>query len=283
MLYIWPYFLFFSWPLLYQRVIATSIKIFHSMSQRRRPRNSSSSQFSYRALLATMTMAIMALIVRYNTIIHPFTLADNRHYMFYAFRILLRHPLVKYAVVPIYYFGAVLCIAALGQPMPIENSSIIQPLSSSSSKSFDAGNKRSAENRGNLSSSSNGTAFTLVYLLATTLSLVTAPLVEPRYFILPWLIWRLHLPSKSALHEKRSHTEVKKRGKRRSGGDEAIINPNHYSSNQVIKWLLQDPLAPLWIETLWFSIVNLGTCYVFLRWGFEWKQEEPGKVQRFMW
>jgi alpha-1,2-glucosyltransferase len=38
----------------------------------------------------------------------------------------------------------------------------------------------------------------------------------------------------------------------------------------------------LWLETVWFLAVNAGTGYVFLRWGFQWKQE-PGKVQRFMW
>ena len=38
----------------------------------------------------------------------------------------------------------------------------------------------------------------------------------------------------------------------------------------------------LWLETMWFLTVNLGTGYVFLYWGFTWPQE-PGKVQRFMW
>ena len=38
----------------------------------------------------------------------------------------------------------------------------------------------------------------------------------------------------------------------------------------------------LWLETVWFLIVNGVTCYVFLFKGFEWPQEK-GKVQRFMW
>lgn len=45
-------------------------------------------------------------------------------------------------------------------------------------------------------------------------------------------------------------------------------------------WEGHDPR--LWVETGWFVVVNLGTAFVFLYKGFEWKQE-PGNVQRFMW
>ena len=38
----------------------------------------------------------------------------------------------------------------------------------------------------------------------------------------------------------------------------------------------------LWLETVWFLLVDGVTGYVFLKRGFEWKQE-PGRVQRFMW
>jgi alpha-1,2-glucosyltransferase len=38
----------------------------------------------------------------------------------------------------------------------------------------------------------------------------------------------------------------------------------------------------LWLETLWFGVVNAGTMWLFLHRGFEWEQE-PGSVQRFMW
>lgn len=38
----------------------------------------------------------------------------------------------------------------------------------------------------------------------------------------------------------------------------------------------------LWIETLWFLVINAVTGYIFLYWGFEWASE-PGAVQRFMW
>jgi hypothetical protein len=38
----------------------------------------------------------------------------------------------------------------------------------------------------------------------------------------------------------------------------------------------------LWLETVWFGVVNAGTMWLFLHRGFEWEQE-PGNVQRFMW
>lgn len=91
------------------------------------------------------------------------------------------------------------------------------------------------------------TSFALIWLLTTALSLITAPLVEPRYFILPWVIWRLHVrPSRGAI----------------AG--------------------LSVERTRLWGETLWFLAVNVGTCAVFLGKEFEWASE-PGRVQRFMW
>jgi hypothetical protein len=58
-------------------------------------------------------MELMLLAVHFNTIIHPFTLADNRHFVFYVFRILLRHPVFKYAVAPVYITCAWLVISVL--------------------------------------------------------------------------------------------------------------------------------------------------------------------------
>ena len=111
----------------------------------------------------------------------------------------------------------------------------------------------------------------IVWLAATTLSLVSAPLVEPRYCILPWLFWRLHVPSVQ---------------KSESDGD---LPPN--AKNDATKgitskdWLWEVILREdvrLWVETAWFVVINLVTGYVFLYKGFEWATE-PGKVQRFMW
>jgi alpha-1,2-glucosyltransferase len=44
----------------------------------------------------------MLLAIHFNTIIHPFTLADNLHYVLYVFRILLLHLAFKYAAILVY-------------------------------------------------------------------------------------------------------------------------------------------------------------------------------------
>ena len=54
-------------------------------------------------------------MVYFNTVVHPFLLADNRHYTFYVVRILmLRHWSVKYLAIPIYLLCGWLVIFALG-------------------------------------------------------------------------------------------------------------------------------------------------------------------------
>lgn len=93
-------------------------------------------------------------------------------------------------------------------------------------------------------------SFILIWLAATTLTLVTAPLVEPRYFIIPWVLWRLHVP------------------------------PPPIDNKSPQARILRN--IPYLLETIWYMIVNAAVGYMFLYKGFEWPQE-PGVVQRFMW
>lgn len=305
MLYIWPYFLFFSWPVLYQSVVVDIINMF------RLPLQGLGVSRLSTALSTAAGITSMALVVRYNTIVHPFTLADNRHYMFYIFRILLRHPSIKYGVIPVYYFGASLCISALGHPSRKDTENKNRDDSQSSPHTPKSRNiadeskhpEPSLQQSSSLTDdeediSTNRTAFTLVFLLATALSLITAPLVEPRYFILPWVIWRIHLPnpivaSPSSSSSPSPHpflsnqdeftTTTQPLNKRLRAQPPNLTESCISSIKTVITFLLQDPRAPLYVESLWFLLINLGTCYIFLRWEFEWKTEAPGKVQRFMW
>jgi alpha-1,2-glucosyltransferase len=250
MLYFWPYVVFFSIPLLYpyllnivipQNLIPTAI------------RSSTIKQQHPRIVIALPIMAIMLAIVHYNTIIHPFTLADNRHYTFYVFRILLRHPLIKYLAVPIYFICAWAVITALGAPAP------------SPAQSTDRKQGKQPENKfphpapppNDTPLNTNlRTSFLLLWLLATSLSVITAPLVEPRYFIVPWLIWRLHLTPTSHTNDKASES------------NRTLLSKAHNHR--------------LWLETAWFLVINASVGYIFLYRGFEWVQE-PGLVQRFMW
>jgi alpha-1,2-glucosyltransferase len=106
---------------------------------------------------------------------------------------------------------------------------------------------------------SANTSFLIIWLFTTTLTLISAPLVEPRYFILPWIFFRLHLPL--------SHPQQDQDSPKNAGLVTKL-------------WTQHD--KRLWLETLWFAAVNAGTMWMFLHKGFEWEQE-PGNVQRFMW
>lgn len=36
-------------------------------------------------------------------------------------------------------------------------------------------------------------SWAIFYVAATTITLISAPLVEPRYFIIAWTVWRVHV------------------------------------------------------------------------------------------
>ena len=199
-------------------------------------------------------------VVHYNTIVHPFTLADNRHYMFYIFRILLSKSILKYLVVPIYGYCAWAAIAALGGLESTQDFSIQKKLDRVDTKQGEqALNTR--DKPPNITPQGKSVTFVLVWLLTTALCLVTAPLVEPRYSILAWLFWRLQLPVSQPVAVSQKEKTVRNDAK-------ALLN-NAYDHRLIL-------------ETAWFMFINVVTGYMFLYKGFEWPQE-PGNVQRFMW
>jgi alpha-1,2-glucosyltransferase len=106
------------------------------------------------------------------------------------------------------------------------------------------------------------------------MSLVTAPLVEPRYFIIPWLLWRLSVPEYVPPSEAQGRF-----------AELDFANSQRESTQMITKYrVLLRVLAKysVYLEFGWYMLVNLVTCYIFLYKGFEWPQE-PGNVQRFMW
>jgi alpha-1,2-glucosyltransferase len=225
---------------------------------------------AHAALLALGT--IFALIaIRYNTIIHPFTLADNRHYTFYIFKILRQYPLLKYLAAPLYIICASLVIYTLGtltdQPTPSTSSG------ENSIRSISTKTKAQTADDTTLAWVSPfgcRVSFVMVWLATTTLSLVSAPLVEPRYCILPWLFWRLHVPSIQPSESRDSPPKVEN------------DTTKGVTKNDWFWAVICREDVRIWVETAWFTLINLVTGYVFLYRGFEWASE-PGKVQRFMW
>ncbi|EZG17793.1 hypothetical protein H107_03617 [Trichophyton rubrum CBS 202.88] len=252
MLYIWPYFMFFSWPII---LYPWALKVWNYIGQSNPQGLTQLTSKIPRLGIMLSILVVMTLVVHLNTIVHPFTLADNRHYVFYVFRLLLRHPMIKYAAAPVYLLCGWTTIAAFNFPSAdifAEQISMTPAQGNESEESQRAQNKGSVSNK-----SSTRTSFVLIWLISTSLSLITAPLVEPRYFIIPWVIWRLHIAPLS-------------RKKKDRPANEATVR------SSVLE------LLPLLTETAWYLLINLGTGYVFLYRGFDWPQE-PGKTQRFMW
>ncbi|KAN0104256.1 glycosyltransferase family 59 protein [Hyaloscypha variabilis] len=270
MLYIWPLVAFFSAPLvlpigisfLRNLVSLLSIPLFPRLVQK----------YLLVSGYIAATLGVTLLIVKYNTIIHAFTLADNRHYMFYVFRYtILRHPLIRYLLAPIYLTCAYLVYLTLSGPWQPASSSVLQTKITNGTiqkqeKQPDIPENKVAEIEGPT------TSFLIILLATTALSLITAPLVEPRYFIIPWVIWRLNVPS---LPARATPQPSKQRHKR-------VPRPSDRVAEFIKYWGWEGHDYRLWLETVWFLLINLATGYVFLYRGFEWPQE-PGLVQRFMW
>ncbi|KAL2831897.1 phospholipase D/nuclease [Aspergillus pseudoustus] len=268
MLYIWPYFLFFSWPLLLAPLANILLPKFmlpkflnqgFPASRKRLPS----------IITAMIVLPAMLAVVHFNTIIHPFTLADNRHYVFYVFRILLRsHPYTRYAATTVYFLGAWMVISAMGfSPFtaPPKVASVVKPQPAPEPEKKPAqkgqqkldrkqkGSKKSAPaesadpispeawaelqehimRRQRAQYETSRVSFVLVWVAATALSLTTAPLVEPRYLIIPWVMWRLHLPV--------SPTPVVYR--------KGVEDKDDLKARLAINF-------PLFLETAWFLFVN---------------------------
>ncbi|KAF2013815.1 glycosyltransferase family 59 protein [Aaosphaeria arxii CBS 175.79] len=245
MLYLWPYIGFFSLPLLVAPLLAPIVRRLPGGLLKTFPLDSliGPTRISLPGIAGVVLFSIFGLLaVHYNTIVHPFTLADNRHYVFYVFRILRRHPTIKYLAVPVYYTGGYLVISVLGARSSKQSSRRAE-------KGHQPTSARSIRKPCQAS-------FVIVWLATTALSVVSAPLVEPRYFIIPWMMWRLHVPAKLA-----SLSDADARSKQRASSASLDLR--------------------LTLETSWHLAINTAVGYLFLYRGFSW-DNEPGRIQRFL-
>lgn len=104
---------------------------------------------------AVASLGAALALIRYGTVCHPFLLADNRHYTFYLWKDLLRRPAVRYAAA----LGYVPCAALVWDAI---------------------GGER--------------WQWKLAFSACCALVLVPSPLIELRYFTVPYLVLRLHAP-----------------------------------------------------------------------------------------
>lgn len=109
--------------------------------------------------LVAICFLICTLLVHSNTIAHPFLLADNRHFTFYIWnRLFGKYVLFRYIIIPLYVFGGYVLLNFIR---------------------------------------SNSFAFKALFVMASSACLVPQRLLEPRYFILPFLVARLQGVSRS--------------------------------------------------------------------------------------
>uniref|UniRef100_A0A336LNB5 Dol-P-Glc:Glc(2)Man(9)GlcNAc(2)-PP-Dol alpha-1,2-glucosyltransferase n=1 Tax=Culicoides sonorensis TaxID=179676 RepID=A0A336LNB5_CULSO len=108
-------------------------------------------------LLFLILAIAFAIIIRYNTLVHPYLLADNRHYTFYLWnRFYGKYEFARYIIIPIYLLS-LSCLYCL------------------------------------LNENQRSTGFTILYIVCTIASIALQRLIEIRYFILPYIYLRLHL------------------------------------------------------------------------------------------
>lgn len=300
MLYIWPLFAFFSAPLFIPKIFNLASSALRTVKPQGTRETNRSDTFTgvdiclvlfHRASIALVfcgAVAIALLIVRFNTIIHPFTLADNRHYMFYVFRYsILRAWWVRYALAPIYILCAWMCWSALqgaGGASATQGGRWIQsPFTTISQIALSATSKEgSIQTQGAAAGlKSPPTSTVLMLLLATTFSLVTAPLVEPRYFILPWVFWRLLVPSPSSSESTKATTPKAKNTAASSKSRQSDSSQNQTPSGVIGNLALV-------FEIVWFMVINFATMYIFIARPFYWWAPDgslldEGRAQRFMW
>nr|CAI5847127.1 unnamed protein product [Callosobruchus analis] len=113
----------------------------------------------HRVLTAVFLIIALA-IVHSNTLVHPYMLADNRHYIFYIWnRFYGKYALFKYLMVPVYIF----CLYIIAK--------IIQD--------------------------SGDAIYLLMYLVCVFVVLVTQKLIEVRYYFIPYILLRLKMGNRS--------------------------------------------------------------------------------------
>ncbi|KAK9239084.1 alpha-2-glucosyltransferase Alg10 [Lipomyces kononenkoae] len=165
----------------------------------------------FRPLTFAIVTGIITIAIRATTIAHPFVLADNRHYIFYLWRrVLNATPWSRYLFAPGYAIAIYLVFARAVRKDKILSS--------------------------------------LVYFGACAAVLIPSPLIECRYFIVPYLLWRIRVATLKAEDQ----------GER---GENIIAE---------------------YVEIAWYAIVNFVTIGLFLGYSFEWPSD-PGVRQRFMW
>lgn len=107
--------------------------------------------------LCLFVTSSLVIVIYFNTIVHPYMLADNRHYLFYVWnKFYGRFWWFRYTMAPFYLLSMIILHHAI---------------------------------------STRSAGFKLMYAMCTIVSVGLQQLIEVRYFIIPFLIARLSMNS----------------------------------------------------------------------------------------
>jgi len=106
-------------------------------------------------IFASCVVVLMATVIHFKTLVHPYVLADNRHYLFYVWnRFMGRYAMFKYLLIPVY------CASLFAISRNISHLRFLTQIN---------------------------------YIICVCMILIPQLLVEPRYFILPYIFYRLNM------------------------------------------------------------------------------------------
>lgn len=107
-------------------------------------------------ILSAFLLNLIIIVVQFNTLEHPYLLADNRHYTFYIWtRFYVQITAFRYIVTVLYSFGLYCVIRSICYEHEI--------------------------------------CFVIMYVFCTTIVLVLQKMIEVRYFFVPFVILRLRI------------------------------------------------------------------------------------------
>lgn len=145
--YCFTFISFFTWPVWLNRAtLSNYVKFF-------------TGNYGLNLLLNFISFWGIKYVIDNYTIIHPFLLADNRHYTFYIFKRLLGHKYSSVVAIPVYHFASYISVTSLVKSRKLN----LSPIG------------------------------ILAFIGATVLTIVPSPLFEPRYYIIPLVIFRLYI------------------------------------------------------------------------------------------
>ena len=195
---------------------------------------SSIRRYYYQPFQMFLELSAIMLVIRFFTVAHPFLLADNRHITFYIWRKIINFRwYTKYLMAPIYHFSVVTVFGAL-----IDDSFY-----------FNSVDELPFKHARDLPLKLTGISI-ITLTLCIFFTVVPSPLFEPRYYILPYIFFRIFV---SVIYEP--------------------FLPGEPLSGIVLRRLST--------EVAWLLVANVATIGLFIFKTFTWEGEES--LQRIIW